>query len=144
MSEVQLIAKNWIRAVNAHDPVAIESLLDGAFIWELGGSSTTGAAVSAEAWRKWFVGFPDFTFETLRTISDGDIVAQQVRMRGTHSGSFQFRGTNSLENGLPATGKAFDLPACAVHQIRGNRIVHLWAYWDTSTLLKQLGLLPST
>lgn len=89
----------------------------------------------------WFVGFPDFSFETLRVVSEGDIVVSQLRMRGTHTGEFKFRGTKSLETALPPTGRAFDLPGCAVHKVRDGRITRLWAYWDTATLLTQLGLL---
>ncbi len=143
MSQVKEVAKRWIDAINAHDPSAIQSLLDDEFVWELGGSSTTGASASADAWRMWFVGFPDFSFETVRVVSEGDLVVSQVRMRGTHTGDFQFRGTDSLAKALPPTGRAFDLPGCAVHQVRAGKIVHLWAYWDTATLLKQLGLFPN-
>ena len=142
MSQEHTIASQWINAVNAHDPAAIRALLDDEFIWELGGSSTSGAEISAEAWRMWFVGFPDFSFETLRVVSEGEIVVSQLRMRGTHNGEFQFRGTKSLEKPLPPTGRAFDLPGCAVHEVRHGKITHLWAYWDTATLLTQLGLLP--
>ena len=143
MTPTKEIAKQWIDAINAHDPVAIQAALAEEFIWELGGSSTSGASVSSEAWRLWFVGFPDFSFETLQMVSEGDLVVSQLRMRGTHDGDFQFRGTNSLEKPLPATGRAFDLPGCAVHKVQSGKIVHLWAYWDTATLLKQLGLFPN-
>ena len=143
MSQARQIAGQWVDAINAHDPTAIRATLDDEFIWELGGSSTSGAEISAEAWRMWFVGFPDFSFETLRVVSEGDIVVSQLRMRGTHNGEFKFRGTKSLGKALAATGRTFDLPGCAVHEVRHGKIAHLWAYWDTATLLTQLGLLPS-
>ena len=141
MSQAREIAGRWVGAINAHDPAAIRALLDDEFIWELGGSSTSGAEISAEAWRMWFAGFPDFSFETLRVVSEGGIVVSQLRMRGTHNGEFKFRGTKSLEKALPPTGRTFDLPGCAVHEVRQEKIIHLWAYWDTATLLTQLGLL---
>ena len=141
MSQAREIAGRWVDAINAHDPAAIRTLLDDEFIWELGGSSTSGAEVSAEAWRMWFVGFPDFSFETLRVVSEGEIVVSQLRMQGTHNGEFKFRGTKSLEKALPPTGRTFDLPGCAVHEVRQGKIIHLWAYWDTATLLTHLGLL---
>ena len=143
MSQARQIAGQWVDAINAHDPAAIRALLDDAFIWELGGSSTSGAEISAEAWRMWFVGFPNFLFETLRVVYEGDFVVSQLRMRGTHNREFQFRGTKSLEKALPPTGRTFDLPGCAVHEVRHGKITHLWAYWDTATLLTQLGPLSS-
>lgn len=136
------VARAWVDAVNSHDPARIRTVLADDFIWELGGSSTQGADASAEAWRLWFIGFPDFTFDVLRSLVDGEFATLQVKMRGTHRGVFRFRGTHSMDEGLPPTGKAFDLPGCAVHQVQHGKIIRLWAYWDTATLLRQLGLLP--
>lgn len=139
---VEQVARAWIDAVNSHDPARIRAVLADDFVWELGESSTRGGDTSAEAWRLWFVGFPDFTFDVLRSLVDGEFVALQVKMRGTHRGVFRFRGTHSMERGLAPTGKAFDLPGCAVHHVQHGKIIRLWAYWDTATLLRQLGLLP--
>ena len=140
MTADQEISRQWVDAVNAHDPAQIQALLHPDFVWELGGSSTTSAAASAEAWRLWFVGFPDFQFEVLRSVGETDIIVQQLRMRGTHSGEFRFRGTHSLEKPIAPTRKTFDLPGCAIHQIVAGKIARLWAYWDTSTLLRQLDI----
>ncbi|CAN5169469.1 hypothetical protein BH11PSE14_BH11PSE14_11470 [soil metagenome] len=134
----ETISRNWIDAINAHDPAAVRAVLADDFIWELGGSSTQGADVSAEAWRLWFVAFPDFAFEILRVISSAERVVLQLRMRGTHRGEFRFRGTNSMEHALSPTNLGFDLPGCAIHEIEGGKITRLWAYWDTGTLMRQI------
>ena len=139
---LEIIGRNWIDAVNAQDPKRIREVLADDFVWELGSSSTHGADASAEAWRLWFVGFPDFTFEILHALSHDDLVVLQLRMRGTHKGEFRFRGTDSLEKGLAPTHQSFDLPGCAIHQIKSGKIVRLWAYWDTATLLRQIGAWP--
>ncbi len=136
----EAIAAAWIEAVNAHDPPVIEATLHENFIWELGGSSTEGSAASREAWALWFVGFPDFRFHVLQTISSGLYVVTRVRMTGTHRGEIRFRGVQSMERGPAATGKSFDLPGCAVHEVHDGRIRRLWAYWDTGTLMRQLGI----
>lgn len=136
---LEVISRRWVDAINAHDPAGIKSLLADDFVWELGSASTQGAAASAEAWALWFAGFPDFTFEILQVLSQHDRVVLQLRMRGTHQGEFRFRGTGSMEAGLAPTQRSFDLPGCAVHEIRAGKIVRLWAYWDTATLLRQIG-----
>jgi predicted ester cyclase len=128
----------WIDGINCHDPAAIEATLHEEFVWELGSSTTTGAHVSAEAWRMWFEGFPDFRFEPIQTLSDGETVCTRARMTGTHSGPFRFRGTDSLDDGLAPSGRKFDLPGCAVHAVENRRIRRLWAYWDTATLIRQI------
>ena len=139
MSEAAGVVAAWIDAINRHDPEAIEATLRDDFVWELGSSSTTGAHASAEAWRLWFEGFPDFHFEPLQTIAQGETVCTRARMTGTHTGPFRFRGTDSMEAGLPPSGRRFDLPGCAVHCVEAGRITRLWAYWDTGTLIRQIG-----
>jgi steroid delta-isomerase-like uncharacterized protein len=137
------IAQQWIAAVNAHDTDAIAATLHPTeFVWELATSSTTGSAASQQAWQMFIGGFPDFHFETERMIASGDYVVSQVRMTGTHSGEFRFRGTNSMSQGIPPSDKPINLPGCAIHEVRNGKIVHLWAYWDTATLLRQIGVLP--
>lgn len=132
----------WIAAVNAHDPAAVERTLAPDFTWELGTSSTQGAAASREAWQLWFEAFPDFRFEVLQTVADGPYVVTRLRMTGTHTGPLRFRGTRSMEHPIAPSGKRFDLPGAAVQEVRDGRIVRLWAYWDTGTLMRQLGVTP--
>lgn len=142
MSDAIDLVEKWIDAINRQDLSALEAVLAPDFVWELGTSTTTGAAASVDAWRLWFAGFPDFRFEPLRSIADDDLVCTRLRMTGSHGGEFRFRGTGSLDRGLPPTGRRFDLPGCSVHQVEGSRIARLWAYWDTMTLLRQLGIVP--
>ncbi len=143
MTADQKVAREWIDAVNAHDPERIRAVLHHDFVWELGGSSTASADASAEAWRMWFRGFPDFQFEVVRMLGGNDVIVLQLRMRGTHTGEFRFRGTQSMEKPLLPTNNLFELPGCAVHQVVSNKIKRLWAYWDTATLLQQLGVTPN-
>ena len=136
---LETISRQWIDAVNAHDPAGIRAVLADDFIWELGNSSTQGANASVDAWRLWFLGFPDFSFEVIQALAQGDFVVLQLRMRGTHTGEFRFRGTQSMEIALAPSNRAFDLPGCAIHQHQAGKIARLWAYWDTGTLMHQIG-----
>jgi predicted ester cyclase len=140
MTADQKVSRHWLDAVNSHEPAQVRAVLHPGFVWELGTSSTTSAESSVEAWRMWFIGFPDFRFDLLRLIGESGIIVLQLRMRGTHRGEFRFRGTHSLEKPLVPTQKAFDLPGCAIHEILDSKIARLWAYWDTATLLRQLGV----
>lgn len=71
---VEQAARAWIDAVNSHDPARVRAVLADDFVWEPGESSTRGGDTSAEAWRLSFVGFPDFTFDVLRSLADGEFV----------------------------------------------------------------------
>lgn len=141
-SSPRLVVAKWIAAVNAHDPEAVELTLAPDFVWELGANSTQGSTESREAWRLWFEAFPDFRFEVLDTITSGPYVVTRVRMTGTHRGNLRFRGTQSMEHPIAATGRSFSVPGAAVQEVRNGKIVRLWAYWDTGALMSQLGLKP--
>lgn len=136
------IVREWISAINDHDADRVAATLNEDFIWELGESSTTGRDVSKEAWSLWFVAFPDLRFEVVQTITEADYVVSRLIMTGTHKGELRFRGTDSMSQPTAPTNRKFSVPGCAVHQVRGGKIVHLWAYWDTATLLRQLGVSP--
>jgi predicted ester cyclase len=138
MTDPKHVAMAWIEAINAHDPGAIEAVLHDEFTWELGTSSTTGAAVSAKGWRLWFEAFPDFRFELIEMISQGQSVCARLGMSGTHRGLLRFRGTASMDEPIGPSDRVFSLPGCSFLEIDGDRVRHLWAYWDTATLMRQI------
>ncbi len=83
-------------------------------------------------------GFPDLSFEAVGSPLV-DVarrrVAHEWRMTGTHTG-------DGFPPGVPATGKAFDVPGTDVWEVDENgRAISVHAYWDVATLMKQLGLL---
>lgn len=89
-----------------------------------------------------FVGFSDFQFELLRMVGESEFIVSQLRMTGTHKGEFQFRGTQSMEKPLLPTNNSFDVSGCAIHEVVSNKLKRLWAYWDTTAFLRQLGITP--
>ena len=136
------VVEEWVAAINARDADRLAATLGEDFVWELGESSTSGRDASREAWSLWFVAFPDLHFEIVQAITDGDYVVIRLLMTGTHEGEWRFRGTGSMSRPIAPTNKKFRVPSCAFHQLSAGKIVHLWAYWDTATLLRQLGVLP--
>jgi steroid delta-isomerase-like uncharacterized protein len=82
-------------------------------------------------------GFPDLAFEPVGSpIVDParKLVVHEWRMTGTHTG-------DGFPPGVPATGKAFDVPGADVFEVdETGRAVSIRAYWDVATLMKQLGL----
>ena len=133
----------WVDAINRQDLAALSDTLGDGFTWELGTSSTSGAAQSVEAWRLWFVAFPDFRFEVVEAIAEGSTVCLRLRLTGTHRGPLQFRGTGSMGAPIAPTDRSFDLPGCAVHHVEGRRISRLYAFWDTATLMRQIAAEPA-
>ena len=75
---------------------------------------------------------PDFHIEVKHRHVAEDCVVLEVELTGTHLGAWR---------GLPATGRRFDFPLCAVYtfdeqdRLAGERI-----YYDRITVLRQLGV----
>ncbi|SBW22755.1 hypothetical protein FDG2_3086 [Candidatus Protofrankia californiensis] len=82
-------------------------------------------------------GFPDLRFDLVGDPLVDEVtgrVAQEWRMIGTHTGE-------GFPPGVPPTGRAFDLPGTDVFTVDAEgRAIAIHAYWDVTTLARQLGL----
>lgn len=78
-------------------------------------------------------GFTDIhVAERQRHVSD-DVVVLEVMVTGEHTGTWQ---------GIPATGKRFEVPLCAVFVFDGEgKLAGERVYMDGALLLRQLGVL---
>ena len=64
-------------------------------------------------------------------------VATEFIARGTHDGTLV-----SPAGEIPATGKAVDFPIVEVWEVRDGKLAALRNYFDSATIMAQLGLLP--
>ena len=78
---------------------------------------------------------PDFRFELLDLVEDGEQAAARWRITGTFAGPGRFQG-------LDPTGARLDLQGVDVVTLRDGRIVRNDAYADGATVARQLGALP--
>jgi steroid delta-isomerase-like uncharacterized protein len=74
--------------------------------------------------------FPDQRHDNVRYHVADDAVITEFDLLGTNIGEFY---------GLPPTGKAFRVPIIAVFFFEGDRIVNERIYFDTASLLTQIG-----
>lgn len=77
--------------------------------------------------------FPDQRNEVVALHHTDDAVIAEFRLMGTHRGPLL---------GIPPTGRAFTCPMIAVFLFDGDRIVCERVYFDSATILRQLGVLP--
>ncbi|MDH3306405.1 MAG: ester cyclase [Acidimicrobiia bacterium] len=78
-------------------------------------------------------GFSDFQASITSAACDGDLVAMTMTLTGTHDGEF---------DGIPPTGARMSLPIAVFTRVKDNRIVEDREFYDTATMLAQLGLTP--
>jgi len=77
--------------------------------------------------------FPDQRNELKALRHTDDAVITEFDLLGTHLGPLR---------GIPPTGKTFRCPMTAFFIFEGDRIVCERVYFDSATILRQLGLLP--
>ncbi|MCA1678924.1 MAG: ester cyclase [Actinobacteria bacterium] len=94
-----------------------------------------------EGCRRWLEIFktalPDAKTEILEFIATGTHAASEHIGRGTHTGPFV-----SPAGTIPPTGRNVELRIAEIYEVREGKIAKLHAYYDTATLMRQLGLLP--
>lgn len=85
----------------------------------------------------WAAGFPDGRVEIDRMHADGDTVIVEFTGRGTHTGTLP-----TSMGDIPATGKSLTLKLCDVLEFRDGRVARQRNYFDSGSMMAQLGLLP--
>lgn len=125
----------YFAAWNDHDPEAVvRSLADGGSYKDpTTGGPLTGDALAANV-ATLLAGFPDVHFDLVSVALTGDTTAAvQWLMRGTNTGPMPAG---------PATGQAVALPGADFidYDPIAGRIAKVTGYFDTATMLTQLGL----
>jgi len=77
-------------------------------------------------------GLPDLEISIEREVAEGDLVAVNGVVAGTHRGPML---------GAPATGRRVTFAFMDLYRIAGGRIVETWHIEDIAGLMGQLGLL---
>ena len=84
-----------------------------------------------EHWKELHRAFPDQQVEIIRLRRADDVVLMEAIVRGTHLGPLR---------GLPPTGRSFEQQFLAVFVFEGDDLIGERVYYDTATILEQLGI----
>ena len=77
--------------------------------------------------------FGDGHYKDSTWIADGHKVLNEFTFVGTHTGDL---------NGIPPTGRAVELHMMSIYHVEDGYIRWARLYYDSATLLRQLGLMP--
>ena len=80
-----------------------------------------------------FSAFPDLDLQVDQFITQDDLVAARVSLRGTHRGEF---------SGVPATGNDVAFESVEIFRLAGGKIAEQWVLMNTMGLFQQLGAIP--
>jgi steroid delta-isomerase-like uncharacterized protein len=126
--------QEYFDAWNSHEPEQVPAALTAGGTYE---DPTTGGPLSGEALTAnvagVLAGFPDVHFEVVSVSTNGDTASAQWRMQGTNTGPLP---------GGPATGGTLDLPGADffTYDADADKVSSVMGYFDTATMLAQLGL----
>lgn len=85
----------------------------------------------------WAEGFPDGAITVDNVIDAGDRVVVEFTGRGTHTGTL-----HTSMGPIPPTGRQMTLTLCDVTEFENGKIKRQRSYFDTGSMMAQLGLLP--
>jgi len=138
MSENVRIAKDTYEAWNNRDFEAFsEVMANGVLIVAGSGERFEGRDGARQFGEMWANAFPDGRIEIDNVIDGGDQVVVEFTGRGTHTGSLVGpMGT------IDATNRPVTLKLCDVWSFRNAAVKENRTYFDTGSLMTQLGLIP--
>ena len=96
-----------------------------------------GAEKIVELFKGWKQAFPDAVGTVTSAVASGDKAALEVTWKGTHTGPL-----TTAEGTIPASGKRQETPAAFFFTFAGDKIKESRHYFDSLTLLKQIGAQP--
>jgi len=119
------------------DEIAEAMAPDGKVVVVGTGDEFVGPEGSRQYNQRWYDGFPDGRITIDNMVEAGDTVVVEFTGRGTHTGTL---ATSMGE--VPATGRSLTLKLCDVLHFRDGKITAQRTYFDTGSMMAQLGLMP--
>jgi steroid delta-isomerase-like uncharacterized protein len=100
--------------------------------WGADGTSG-GADVGLAVAEMYATAFPDLTLTIDHQTSCGDVSVVEFTARGTHLAELE---------GIPATGKAVEVPVCNLIEVKDGKIYREREYFNALSMMQQLGVIP--
>ncbi len=128
-------------ALNAHDLDRVAAVADERFEFvDVGGGEEVHGR---EAWRvycgRFVKAFPDLTQEVTNIVAAGESAFAEAIARGTHTGPLE-----TPDGEVPPTGRKIEIRFCVVTRAGDGLLIDGREYYDSMTLLTQLGLMAET
>ena len=134
--EIVKLARKQIDAFNAGDWEQLRaSLASDSRYDELGTQrKIEGPEKIVELFKAWKAAFPDAVGTVTSAVASSNKAALEVTWKGTHTGPLE-----TAEGTIPASGKRQETPAAVFFAFEGDKIKESRHYFDSMTLLKQIG-----
>ena len=135
--ESLISAKASLEAYNSKDWDAARASMSEGCVYSEAATHLMAEGIEAilDAWKGWATAIPDSkaTIEDSYVIDNGAVL--ELTWRGTHTGPMM-----GPEGEIPASGNSFEMKACQVIEVEGDKAVSIRHYFDIGTMMSQLGL----
>lgn len=138
MQDTAYVARSAYEFWNARDFGSFADLFsdDSEFLLVGSGMRFSGPAGAREFASMWADALPDGKVEIEHMIVAGEYAVVEFTGRGTHTGPLR-----TSERTIEATGRSITLSFCEVIKVSGGKIHSVRSYFDSGSLMMQLGLM---
>ena len=137
--EIVKLARKQVDAFNTGDWEQVRAGLTADSLYDELGTQRKieGPEKIVELFKAWKTAFPDAVGTVTSAIASGNKAALEVTWKGTHTGPLA-----TAEGTIPASGKRQQTPGAIFFTFAGDKIKESRQYFDSLTLLKQIGAQP--
>jgi predicted ester cyclase len=129
------IAEAW----NTNNLAGIAELVSADFQVEgLGGAAPLNIQQYIAYSQTFLSACPGGKMESTVVVSQGEYVVTHWKFTGVHTAPLHL----SAKTVIPPTGKLAVGVGSSTFRIRNGKLVHMWSFWDSASVLRQLGVLP--
>lgn len=133
----ETLFRNLYAAFNTRKFDDTAKLVSDKFEWRdvATGEVYRGPAGARQFMERWVKAFTDAKIDIQRIVATDEVVVGEFIGRGTHSGTLE-----SPAGAIPATNRKVELACCEVATVENGKIRSGSTYYDTATMLHQLGV----
>jgi steroid delta-isomerase-like uncharacterized protein len=135
-AENETLIREWLKAFNERNYDRMDDILAQDIQWEnvptrqiFSGPEAVKGYVQG-----WVAAFSEGKTENHEVHAGEDFAVAEFAGRGTHDGTLQ-----GPAGEIPPTNRSVDLPFCDVYHIRDGKIAEARTFYDTATIMSQLG-----
>jgi len=128
------VIRSFVDAWNSRDFGRFGVLMaEGASLRIGGGVVPCDPAGTRAIAQEWTTAFPDWRFDLLALIAEGDLVVAHMPYAGTHRGAIF---------GIEPTNRSCSVDEIVIFRVRDGRIAEAWEVYDEAGMWRQLGVAP--
>lgn len=130
--ENKALVRQFYDLLNLKKLDTVFELLDPGFVSHYS-TGDKSLEINRQFWPTFYTAFPDIKLTFNHMVAEGDKVAFQEYLTGTHKGEFM---------GIAATGRKVELINTCIVRIANCKLMESWCTMDDLRLMQQLGVFP--